>query len=86
MSFIFGFLISLLITFPSFIFIQIYLDGVSIANFFTNLVSGNWDQLMTVCESALMEPINVILTTPPVFLRIVLFSTINVVILLVQIH
>jgi len=70
MSFIIGFLISLLLTFPSYIFIQIYLDGVSIANFFTNIVAGNWDQLMTVCESALMEPINVILTTPPVFLRI----------------
>jgi hypothetical protein len=71
MGFILGFLISLLLIFPSFVFIQIYLDGVSVATFFTDLVGGSWDQLMTAAESSIMEPINVILSSPPVVLRIV---------------
>ncbi|MHA1186357.1 MAG: hypothetical protein ACTSXA_14265 [Candidatus Heimdallarchaeota archaeon] len=71
MGFILGFLISLLLIFPSFIFIQVYLDGVSVATFFTNLFGGAWDQLMTASESSIMEPINVILDSTPEVWRIV---------------
>ena len=70
MGFILGFLISLFVLFPSYIFILIYLDGLSVANFFNDLVIGGWDQLMVVCESALNEPIAVIFASPPEFLRI----------------
>ncbi|MHA1126126.1 MAG: hypothetical protein ACTSO7_12200 [Candidatus Heimdallarchaeota archaeon] len=71
MGFIFGFLISLFILFPAYIFITIFLAGpsITVANYFTELVSGGWIKLIAVCETAIMEPINVIFASP-VFLRI----------------
>lgn len=71
MGFILGFIISLLTIFLSFLFIQIYLDGASVATYFTDMVGGDWDKLMDVCESSIMEPINVILDSTPDVLRIV---------------
>ena len=71
MGYLKAFFTTLFITLPSYLFIQIYLDGVSTTYYFTNLASGNWIELMQVFETAIMEPINVFFI-PADAIRIVL--------------
>jgi len=58
MGYLKGFFTTLFITLPSFLFIQIYLDGVTITAYFNSL-NGNWIELMRIFETAIMEPITV---------------------------
>ncbi|MEA2070957.1 MAG: hypothetical protein U9O98_06665 [Asgard group archaeon] len=70
-----GFLTSLGITYPSFIFIHIFLDpygeGFTVGEFFATTFQGEWIRLLEVCETAIMEPINIFFA-PPNALRITL--------------
>ena len=59
MGYLKGFLTTLGITYPSFLFIEIYLESMTIANYFTDLFSGQWEMLLEVCETAITEPINI---------------------------
>ncbi|MBD3191591.1 MAG: hypothetical protein GF308_13165 [Candidatus Heimdallarchaeota archaeon] len=65
------------ITFPSYLFIHIYVlnvdpaySAVTVAEFFSRLFGGEWVLLMDICETAVMEPINVFFSSPEI-LRIV---------------
>jgi hypothetical protein len=63
MSFLIGLLITLLITYPSFVFIHIYIDpaeeGLTVKGFFQGLFSGSASDLLDVCHTAINEPINI---------------------------
>jgi hypothetical protein len=61
MSFLIGLLLTLLITYPSFVFIHIYVDpaeeGLTVKGFFEGLFSGSASDLLDVCHTAINEPI-----------------------------
>ena len=61
-----GLFASLGIALPSFLFIHIYLAEMWVPTFFTDLVAGNWDYLLQVCETTIMEPITVFFVAPEV--------------------
>jgi len=72
MGYLKGFFTSLGITYPSFLFIHIYLNSMTVTQFFEDMVNlGSWEYLLEVCETAIMEPINVFFTSPGA-IRIVL--------------
>ncbi|NHJ86373.1 MAG: hypothetical protein FK734_12995 [Asgard group archaeon] len=73
MGYLKGFFTSLAITYPSFIFIHIYLNGVPIAEWFTDLYqNSSWLNLMDVCRTAIFEPINIFFERPPDYIKITL--------------
>ncbi|MBN1328651.1 MAG: hypothetical protein JXA54_04180 [Candidatus Heimdallarchaeota archaeon] len=59
-----GFITTLAITYPSFFFIRIYLDGVTIANYFADIMGGQWIKFMEAFETAITEPISAFFDTP----------------------
>lgn len=72
-----GLFTTLGITYPSYLFIHIYIlnvdpayQAVTVSAFFSRLFGGEWILLMDVCETAVMEPINVFFISPEI-LRIV---------------
>ena len=69
MGYLKGFFTSLAITVPSFLFIEIYLEAAYVPTWFNQLFAGDWVKLMEVCETAIMEPINVFFVSAN-FLRI----------------
>ena len=69
MGYLKGLFTSLAITLPSFLFIHIYLQGLWVPTFFRDMVAGNWISLLEVCETTIMEPINIFFV-PPNALRI----------------
>ncbi|MFW9924729.1 MAG: hypothetical protein ACFFDW_15720, partial [Candidatus Thorarchaeota archaeon] len=54
-----GLFTSLAIILPSFLFIHIYDNALTVVGFFQDLIGGNWLSLLDVCETAISEPINV---------------------------
>ena len=54
-----GFFTSLAITVPSFLFIEIYLERAYVPTWFNQLIAGDWVRLFEVCETAIVEPINI---------------------------
>jgi hypothetical protein len=72
MGYLKGFFTSLGITYPSFLFIHIYLNSMTVTQFFEEMINlPAWEYLLEVCETAIMEPINVFFTSPNA-IRIVL--------------
>ncbi len=61
-----GLFTSLGIALPSFLFIHIYLQEMWVPNFFTDLVGGNWELLLQVCETTILEPITIFFVAPEV--------------------
>ncbi len=59
-----GFITSLAITYPSFFFIRIYLDEVTISNYFADIMGGQWLKFMDAFETAIMEPIQAFFDSP----------------------
>jgi hypothetical protein len=59
-----GFITTLAITYPSFFFIRIYLDGVSISNYFADIMGGQWLKFLDAFETAIMEPISAFFDSP----------------------
>ncbi len=60
MGYLKGFFISLGITYPSFLFIHIYLNSMTVTQFFEDMINlGSWEYLLEVCETAIVGPISV---------------------------
>ena len=64
-----GFFTSLAITVPSFLFIEIYLEAAYVPTWFNQLIAGDWVRLFHVCDTAIMEPINILFVSAD-YLRI----------------
>ncbi|MHA1211680.1 MAG: hypothetical protein ACTSSH_04385 [Candidatus Heimdallarchaeota archaeon] len=67
-----GFFTTLGITYPSFLFIRIYLDGVTIADYFNDMFAGDFLKLFEAFESAIVEPISVFFDSPIDAIRVTL--------------
>ena len=61
MGYLKGFFTSLGITYPSFLFIHIYLTpGMTVTLFFEDMINlGSWEYLLEVCKTAIVGPISV---------------------------
>lgn len=64
MGYLKGLFTSLGIALPSYLFIHIYLQAMWVPTFFTDLVGGNWELLLQVCETTILEPITVFFVAP----------------------
>ena len=59
MGYLKGFFTTLGLTYPSFLFIHIYLEGLSVQAFFQDMINNsNWALLMDVCETAIVKPLS----------------------------